>query len=319
MLDAPGENGVRSEECIGGVHTSLFDLEVRDILLEGGANNAFNKSIIDLTNPQIELGSVVEVFLTLSSPEFNALSFFGPGQDFILQIGGNEYSIQVDENGEQRFTELDTDYYVNLTADDFLAISIFLNSDAANVLWQLEFTTMDIDIDSDNNNGFGLPDRNFAEEAIEADRDKPGKVYTVNDGDVNGNQVPDFAEFDYSGASNNFVPFVVEIPSQIDLSSATVMFVYSGSDPQKIKIEEVGTDEYPSTRYTPDSGSQRIWLKNANEVRNPQTDYMASGTKYSANVLGFTDSERIKVFYLEGVRETDMGEASIQVSLEYED
>jgi len=319
VIDAQGEKGVRSDECVGGVHNSLFDFEVRDITLEGGENNEFNKSIIDLTNPVIELGSVVEIFLTLNNPEFNALSFLGPGQDFVLQIGGNEYNVEVDENGEQRFTELDTDYYVNLTADDFLAISLFINNDAANVLWQFEFTTMDIDIDSDNNNGFDLPNRDFAEEAIEADKDKPGKVHTVNDGDVNGNQVPDYAEFDYGGASNSFVPFVVEIPSQIDLSSATVMFLYSDSDPKKIKVEEVGTDEYPSTRYTPDPGAQRIWLKNASEVRDPQIDYMVSGTKYSVSVLGFTDSERIKVFYLEGVRETDMGEASIQVSLEYED
>ena len=105
---------------------------------------------------------------------------------------------------------------------------------------------MDVDIDSDNNNGLDLPDRSLAEEEAEKATNHPRKIIDVNDGDVNDNDVPDFAEFVYLNTSNQsvdmrFVPFIVEIPPEANLTTATLRLSYSGSDPLSVTLRNNGT------------------------------------------------------------------------------
>ena len=81
---------------------------------------------------------------------------------------------------------------------------------------------MDLDIDSDNNNGFDPPDGSDYEDQIEAiagDPNFPGKIIGVNDADLNENGVPDYAdgyaatEFDNSQEPSigRFVSLVLKI------------------------------------------------------------------------------------------------------------
>lgn len=63
VIDASSKNGLSSKGCVGEVHNSVYDLTVRDIKLEGGGDNAFNLSIIDLTNPVIGSDTIIDVFL----------------------------------------------------------------------------------------------------------------------------------------------------------------------------------------------------------------------------------------------------------------
>jgi len=57
----------------------------------------------------------------------------------LVQIGENEYNIVTNANGEQQIQETDTSYFSELSVDDFLTISLFINNDSANVLWEFAF------------------------------------------------------------------------------------------------------------------------------------------------------------------------------------
>jgi hypothetical protein len=256
---------------------SVFDLKVREIALEGGPNNVFNQSIIDLAKPVIGPDSVIDIFLTLNTPINDALSFIGPGQDFILQIGANEYSIQTDATGEQNFIEIDTDNFALLSADDYLTISIFLNNDAANVLWAFDFLSFDLIVDSNNDNGFSEPDGSKAESENELainDPKNPGKIIfeIVSDSDKQNNddELPDFADYIIPAnavVKTTFTSLVLDVGQTVnDKTKITLQLSYSASDPAKVGV--FGT-QATGLQYIPAPGHLRVWTKPATETRNP--------------------------------------------------
>ena len=204
---------------------------------------------------------------------------------------------------------------------------MYLNEDSQNTLWDWAFNTLDLDIDSDNNNGFTAPDRTLKEEENESKDKHPGKIIPINDGDINKNRIPDYAEFEYindKGAlySKKLIPFVVEIPAHVDIADATIKFEYAGSDPLTIKQEADANDPQKIT-YTPAEGDQRLWLKNADGKRNPMSvndggDYITPNQAYGLLQLGFENSKRIKTLYIEGIRRTKAGTAVTRAYLEYQ-
>jgi hypothetical protein len=208
-----------------------------------------------------------------------------------------------------------------------MSIRLYLNEDSQNVLWDWAFTTMDLDMDSDNNNGYEEPDRTVKEEETEKQEGHPGKIIRLNDGDINQNDIPDFAEFEYIDSkgiklNKKLVPFVVEIPGHVEIEEATIKFEYTGSDPLNIAQAPDPTDN-TTIVYTPAEGSQRLWLKNADEKRNPLGiseggDYVTPNAEYTLLQLGFENSKRIKILYIEGIRATEAGAATTRVYLEYQ-
>jgi hypothetical protein len=99
----------------------------------------------------------------------------------------------------------------------------------------------DLDIDSDNSAGaYGGPDRTDGEDRIEDDASLPGKIIAVNDGDSDGDGIPDFADGydldkndfnDVDSAGDRFVPLVLELPAGTDLSAMRVTVVKIGLVP----------------------------------------------------------------------------------------
>lgn len=292
---------------------SVYDLTVRDIKLEGGENNAFNFSIIDLTNPVIGVDTIIDVFLTLNSPDSDALPFFGPGQDLVLKIGENENSISTNADGEQTFIEIDTDYFTELSVDDFLTISIFLNNDSANTLWQFGFATLDVDVDSDNNNGLGMPDRSPEEELVEDVPGQPGKILLANTDDTDSDGIPDFADFD---PGTGFVPMVIEVPKDVDIATAKIKFIYEQSDPNNITIDTSGLTDL----YIPDDGYLRIWNKNGTQARssndiNGGGDFIRVAQIYNLSLFNISEDLTITA-YLELVRPKGIdGSLSVKIDL----
>lgn len=279
---------------------SVYSLKVRDITLQGGPNNAFNNSIIDLTNPVIGSDSVIDVFLTLLDPANSALDFFGPGQDLVLSIAGDEYHINTSDGNEQHFIELDTDYLSQLSTADFLTISIFMNNDAANVLWQFGFNTLDLDADSDNNNGLGMPDQSPAEELIDADLTQVGKILRPNTGDADDDGIPNYADFNPGRA---FAPLIIVVPEDVDIAKASIKLSYQASSPSNIEIVTSNGE----TSYTPAPGYLRIWNKNGTEQREP-ADLNNSGNfvmpEISYPLKQLTINNKI-IFYMEAIRTGD--------------
>lgn len=133
---------------------------------------------------------------------------------------------------------------------------------------KLTGVAVDLDVDSDNNNGFdpAFP-RSFvdnAEDAIEDDETKPGKIIVVNDNDDDGDGIPDFADgfnrypeipADDATAGERFIPVVLEIAAELEPSTFAFRLSYDASDPALVDLGvETGT-------YTAGPGSVRLWTR----------------------------------------------------------
>jgi hypothetical protein len=140
-------------------------------------------------------------------------------------------------------------------------------------------------MDSDNNNGYGQPDLSLEEDEIEDqpnNPDTPGKILAVNNNDLDEDQIPDFADMDYSSAgTNNFAPMVIGLPEAVtDLENTRIRLYYDGSDPAVVQTTTAtDADGVEYTFYTPAPGKLRIWRKPANKPRDPATDYIKPSTE----------------------------------------
>jgi len=205
---------------------------------------------------------------------------------------------------------------------------------------------IDLDIDSDNNNEFDPPGHTAYEDRIEdksGDANFPGKVVVVDDGDVDNDGIPDFADgFDYDDSDGDddglctglhFVPVVLEIPAPIDLNKAKLRITYDASDPAEVTL--TGTE--PNQVYTlPSEGSLRLWKKNGSQQRNKLSftesengDYVPSNDPddpddwYDASDLAklgsppLSNSNRTVTLYVEAVKPSaDVADKRILVEVD---
>ena len=96
----------------------------------------------------------------------------------------------------------------------------------------LHFPAVDLNVDSDNNDGFAAPAGTTAEAVLEEDPTK-GKFVYVSGGDYDGDGVPDFADTDGS-AGRSFVPVTVKLSANLAYAQPSAInftFDYDGSDP----------------------------------------------------------------------------------------
>lgn len=163
----------------------------------------------------------------------------------------------------------------------------------------------DIDVDSDNNNHLDPPVRSLKkEDKIE---ETSAKKVVVNSADKDDDKIPDYADWWIGGTS--FTPVVVQIPDAIPVAEMTVTFDYAASDPDGVSV-------VPPYALPENGGPIRLWAKNASDVRSPLSmpqhllpsggsgsgDFVKPGVEYDASALGFSQSARTIVFYVEGVR-----------------
>ena len=269
---------------------SVFDFEMKNIHRDGENGENFNY-IIDLSNPVIGSGDTIDILYSLLEPEFDALTQLGTDRELILAIGEYEIALQAGENQTQiLFAELE--HFDLLNPEDYLTISLYQNSDSANVLWEFAFRTLDADVDSDNNNGLERPDRSTAEERIESDIGQPGKILSVNTDDTDNDGVPNFADFD---AGVRFAQFIIEVPNSVDRTTATITFTYSASSPSAVTQQT----NNGITEYIPDVGHLRLWLRNGDQVRDSNSltdsgDYLQSGQAYPLNMFVINCSGQVQ-------------------------
>jgi hypothetical protein len=180
---------------------------------------------------------------------------------------------------------------------------------------------IDLDIDSDNNGQYMIPDRSDSEDAMEdvsGDIERPGRLVLVNDDDLDHDFIPGFADgFNRDGLSNNhddqdatavFVPVLLEIKAPIRLSTARVWFEYPAVDPSL--TTKTGMNQFEQEYAIgdqPDTGLVRLWTSMGSAFRSkagvnasPAGHYVPPNTWLTPAQLGFTT--RQKVFHLEGVR-----------------
>ena len=134
----------------------------------------------------------------------------------------------------------------------------------------------------------------------------------MNDGDKDGDGIPDFADgFDFDGTggtdddsntSEQFVPLVLELSDAIDLDVAEVKITYDDSDPADV------THQGTPPVYAPGEGTLRIWKNDGSEDRNKNSakdaqnpgDYVPSDT-FAASQLGLSGQTRTVTLYVEAV------------------
>ena len=181
-----------------------------------------------------------------------------------------------------------------------------VNPAAGKTAW-LYLPTIDLDIDSDNTNGFDLPDRSNDEEDIEekqGDPLTPGKLILENTGDIDEDGIPDFAdgfgENSAADASQRFTPIVLEL-SGMPEGDVTFVLSYSDSAPSQITAIQ---DQYGDSVYAAGPGHLRLWTKDGNLGRdsaplNEGGDLVESGTEYSIDQFGSGDEI---ILYVEGIQ-----------------
>ncbi len=186
---------------------------------------------------------------------------------------------------------------------------------------------MNLQIDSNNDEVIDASD-----DAIAGVPGLPGKIIMVDNGDSDGNGIPDFADgytlpaaitnqfatngIDPADTSEDavpmaFTPLRLSIAQSIDLSTARLRFVYSGSDPAGVTFHGI--------EFQPAPGHLRIWTKDGFELRTSATvnatvdagDFVptaASETDSSGDItpaqLGITGTNRTITLYVEGIAES---------------
>jgi len=133
----------------------------------------------------------------------------------------------------------------------------------------------------------------------------------VNDGDADGDGIPDYADgFNWDGVSENdddqtlgdaFVPWLLTLPSYVNVTQTMIRFDYSASSPTGL----VRSGSVSNYTYTPASGTLRLWKKRAYTARlktevSSGGDYIAS-TNYSASALGVSVTDKTVTIYVEGI------------------
>jgi hypothetical protein len=190
----------------------------------------------------------------------------------------------------------------------------------------------DIDVDSDNNATAAdfPPARDAAEDALELDADKRGRLVAVNHDDDDSDGVADFLDgYNLDGAvgvagkpefadnanaaEDDFVAVVVEVVAPIDPAKARLKLEYSASNP--LSAPKAGIPPMPA----PSAGDLRLWTK-----KNPRNgksvadggDFVPA-TTLDATKLGITANQRAVTLFAEGIRPSAKeGATTIKLSVD---
>jgi len=191
--------------------------------------------------------------------------------------------------------------------------------------------SVDLDIDSDNNEGFSENfSRTLTDEPLEDQAGHPGKLVFVNKVDDDGDRVPGFADGlaqKWSGSNGSqawFTPIVLSVPNPHD-GDQIVTFTYNASPPGDVRRDPPagGSGDPLGNSYTPgNDGRLRLWVRDADQIRSvtefPVGDYLHTGSAYSmANFADFIDGSGRLILWLEAVRPSEIaGGDTIQVSVQ---
>jgi hypothetical protein len=154
----------------------------------------------------------------------------------------------------------------------------------------------------------------------------------VNDGDVNKDGIPDFAE-GFIGAPGGhssalgvkFTPIIIALPSLLlDPTSLSFDFDYfGGSDPLGVRSYDAADPLNSASRAAP--GYMRLWRVDGTEIRNGNEvgsagggDYIVSGGYYTASELGLQPGATSLTVYVEAVRASGQPQR-IQVAMSWSD
>lgn len=208
------------------------------------------------------------------------------------------------------------DITVNYSNTHFITNGPEPDIDGCSLFVFLTEAPVDMDVDSDNNNGYGSPDRSQAEDSIE---ENLAKNILPNVGDSDNDGLPDYADgFGLEGQQNSdsiastlkFVPVKVELKGiSFDPSKTRVKFTYTKESEPKIgKGLRVGNEGEAPVMVA--QGGMRLWAtpadqrKNANPVEDGAAvkgDYIPSGKEVNWKEIVRGNNPREATLYVEYV------------------
>ncbi len=128
---------------------SVIDLELSAINLQGtqdgsqdNKGSAQKINILDDTTPVISSADdLVEVIFNLIGSEYQRITPFEGERHYIFALGEQEIDVRIDKGTgqEQQITFNNLKHLAQLNAEDYLTLSLYLNQDAQNVLWEWGF------------------------------------------------------------------------------------------------------------------------------------------------------------------------------------
>jgi len=256
---------------------SLFDLQMQSIQLRNEQNQIVG-DVLRRPDSDLSFGNILQVALNAAGQVLEPLPLLGASRELVFNVAGAELTVTVGQDNQLHFNDLS--YISRLKPEDYLMMSLYLNNDPENLLWEFAFGGLDLDGDSDNNNNGGPPDGNKAEEQNEmptpGDPTKPGIRIDLYVTDTDKDKIPDYADFEGSNGSPPapaFVPLQLKLKlTDKEVASKSVRFIYDASDPAKIykypeKAPTYVEEEDPQLYVPADKGLLRVWLKDGNKTR----------------------------------------------------
>ncbi len=219
---------------------------------------------------------------TLFGPDGSTLTGTSQGGDMVYTTAGGTLTVYADRS---------YDYTANgdFVGRDNIGFCFGSTYDSAKPLGAMIFDSDQIRpeliIDGDNNDGYALPDGTLIEHAESTDSARPGKYVDVNDGDLNDDGIPDYAEL-IADPNQHFVPMQVWLPLGVDLATIQISFHYDASDPQgDVSVSGTGAD----TAYSITAGTERIWLRDGTDPARSYGDFLGDNQSVAASALGFVE------------------------------
>jgi hypothetical protein len=190
---------------------------------------------------------------------------------------------------------------------------------------RLTVIKVDLDVDSDNNNGLNGPDHSDLEDQYEdkaGDPDHPGKFVQVNDGDKDNDGIPDFADGfnafsnsgmdSYENASEQFTPLTLELPACVDPQKAMIRIKYPGS-----ACGATRTGEDPNYTYAREAGKLRIWNCPGSRPRSPNGIAIMGGGDFIQSEVAYPACSFSSILYIEGISpSTSLADCRIVLELD---
>src|SRR5690606_24500958 len=126
---------------------SVVDLEVESIIQKNQDSTADSGNLLDDDIPAINNSyDLVEVIFNLIGSEYERITALDGEQQYIFALGDQEIEVRIDkgEGNEQQIQFTNLDYLSQLDVEDYLTLSLYLNQDAQNVLWEWGFQTLGV-------------------------------------------------------------------------------------------------------------------------------------------------------------------------------
>jgi len=125
---------------------SVYDLDVTAINVNETDDEGNVETVNLLEDEAVALGSesTLEILYKLYGSDNDGLQRYqSENQTLILNVGGNETEVSVTENGSLEFS--DPTALMGLTGDDLLSVSLYTNTDSANILWQWAYDFLQVE------------------------------------------------------------------------------------------------------------------------------------------------------------------------------